>query len=494
MKVKQILQKLSKYELGELHHYLQLGLLGNQPYVYQLFEACIKLNKTQKDWGIDDVVPLIFPEGKPSERKKRDISNRGSKLNSFIRKYLALKSFLQDQPMIDYAFIKAINDRHWDEQFSREFKDSIKRIDQAPLKGFSHYTATLHLKDEELFFFDRRTIEVPKLQFQKPLIALDKAFIIKKLSLACKAIAQDRESIDKKKHTLYFLPEVVEISKGSEFQDEPVIQLYLLLLQIIPEVSDEADIVFRKVKGMFFQLLPYLIKLGRFETEDIFIFLVNYCVRGYIQKRGHLGEELVDLYQRILGKGVIDEGGQILAANFKNIISLYSSVSAYNEAEDVFRHFYGKIRGKSGEATWWFCKGHFDFFLERYELAAEMLHKAQGNLPVNEDIQLEAEIRALWVRTSFMQADYTLVNLQLTGLESFIKNKLNRNSSKSISFRKFYVYQRDLNRAARAKDIKRGEKLIALQARLSQESVRFYAEKWILCQIAHLKNSLSGIP
>lgn len=481
MKLRKLIDCLTEKEQEELLALLKARFFGNKVYEYKLFKGCLEVENKGTNWDEASLVKHFFPDPKPN--KKKYLRSRLSVLGTYIQTYLALKSVLHDKPTIAYHLVREINRRNCKDLFSSSYKKAISQIDKAPLKGFAHFASIVNLKEDELAFYEDINDQNKPLQFQETLNALDKAYIIKKLSLLCKANSADR--VRGVAHEPSYITEIEHMAWGESEEGDKIVQLYRALYHITKEVSTQSDKDFDLAKKLFFELLPSLKPLGRLEVDDMFTYLINYCIISYNQKRELFGKELVELYKNILGLGVIEKDKKIDPHNFKNICSSYLMVNEF-EAVEEFVQVYGKLlleNGGNTEATLFLCKGKAEFALLKYEDSLTSFNKAFRYLPSNNDPQLEAEIRVLRIRAHFKLEDKVEVEVQVKALQGFLKKKHLVPIAKVSAFKLFCKYQLALSRVIYAKGGIVPSKLEALKMQLVNNEKPCYAKRWLFEQI-----------
>lgn len=494
MKFKQILKSFSDQEIQEFLALLQLRFLGNTLAMYHFMQACVELNTKDQNWNEKDLSRLLYPQ-KNAEKNVQYIRIRLVDLKNYTYKYIAIKAFQVDSSSNERFLLQGLNNRNLKKMFLEEYKKIYNAQMSYRYYSYSRNENMLELKEQFFQFGEFNEYKNPDSQFQNSLNLTDRAYILRKLKLICKANNQDWAK--KSKHIISFEKELEEMILSTQFKEDLLIQLYYSLSKITSHASPKLDAYFYTGKKIYFRLLPFLKEEMLEDAKEMFIYLTNYCVMSYNNKQEKFGHDLSYLYLNILREGIIDEKGEIDAYYFKNICSLLVFVNKFDTLNDLFQKiekeesFSLKIKGESPKGMLFFCKGHAAFHKKDFQGASEYLFRARMYLNSSRDFQLEAEARALEIRTSYLLKDFMQASLELKGLNKFLEKIQIQDNSKFISFQNFCKFFSSLNSATRAKYPRKEKLLFQLYQKIKDEEVSFYAKTWIKEILEYLLNDKS---
>lgn len=484
MKLKTALSYFSKAELMDFGRVLNSGILGNQESLAACFHACVRLGQENPDWGEMDLALALFP-GKGPAKMVKYLRTRTSALLRFVEKYLAWKEFEADEVLQASCLVTALNRRGWKNGYREAYRTAITRIDAAPLKGFGHYAANVRLFETNLEAVGSHSPNRQDLSFQGAMFSLDMAYMTKKFSLSAKAKSQDR--LRQTTHQYALLPELeawVECNNGSI---DPLVYLHYQLYQLSVQAGPESDTHYFSAKQLYFSKIDQLLATNRFEAQDQFICLVNYCVLRANMKSKLFIRELVLLYKAGLDAeiGLVD--GKIEPHDFINAFSVFLFAEDRQAITWLLDRFEGRILGESALATRHHCLGCLQFWDGKMEAASESFHNALNSPPKQKNPQFEANIRAQLARVSYCLGDYAAAKMHVRSLLIRVKEKVHFHPEKVVSYRQFATIFMDLCRAASTHHSRQQEKCASLRQKIASTQSPFFASKWVSKQLDYIQ-------
>lgn len=486
MKLKTALSYFSKAELGDLGRVLDSGILGNQESLAVCFHACVRLGRETPEWGEMDLATALFPDKDPIQKVKY-LRTRTSALLRFVEKYLAWKEFESDEVLQASCLVTALNRRGWENGYREAYRAAITWIESAPLKGFGHYAVEMKLFQGHLEVMGYVDAKKENFFFQGAMDSLDSAYLIKKFSLAAKAVSQDR--LRQIAHRYSLLPEIEAWVKCNQESIDPLVYLHYLLYKLSAQVGPESDAWYFSAKRLYFSKIDQLLVTQRFEAQDQFICLVNYCVLRGNMKSKAFTTELVSLYKAGLEAeiGLVD--GKIEPHDFINAFSVFLFAHDRHAITWLFDRFGGRIIGESALATRHHCMGWLLFWDGRLEAANESLHNALNSPPKRKNPQFEVDIRAQLARVSYCLGDYPSAMMHVHSLLARIKEKGHFHPEKVASFRQFATIFVDLCRTANSRSRRKQEKCASLRRKIASIQSPYFASAWVSGQLDRLQGS-----
>lgn len=452
-------------------------------------KACYELNEAAGDngWNRQDLAHKLYPNADTS-KKDNYIRVQLSILTKTLQHYIKEKSASGDQPETAILYLRSLKSRGLSKDFEPLFKKEKEDLGRISVKEYKDYTRILNLEEEKISLIEETGEEMHEHFFQESLDALEKAYLIKKLSLICKANSMDRGS--KNRHSIHFQNELRLMATGGRFLNNELIQLYLALSQITVGGSKENDALFIQARDLYLPLLPQLKQWkDQDEVKSMFKYLANYCAIRINEKEQRFQGYLVKLYDDILGEGVLEDGKGVIESNsLKNIITTFVRVSGASKAKEFLHDYMSSVSDDSqgAKATGIYCKGIIAFFEKEYEQALKLAQNALILLKLNSNFQLELEIRAFSIRASYKIGDRAYTESQSKALIRLAKRKMGLEQLKQNSFRLFAEYQLKLSKALHAKAEIKEQKLKNLEKVLKENNERFYSKEW-------LKRELSAV-
>ncbi|MEY3444693.1 MAG: hypothetical protein RLZZ519_2974 [Bacteroidota bacterium] len=483
MKLKTAFSYLTMAELKHFGRVLDSGLLGNQEALAVCFRACMQLAGEIPEWGEVELAAVLFP-GKDPIQQVKYLRTRTSAMLRYVEKYLAWKEFDSDPVLKASCLVMSLNRRGWKSGYQEAYRTAITQLNEAPLKGFLHYAAEVGMFDGYLEAFGQSG-RAGQPSFQAVMDSLDAAYLMKKYSLATKAASEDR--IRQTSHRYTFLPEIESWMASHGSTVSPLVYLHSLIYRLTASVGPESDNYYFSAKHLYFLMIDQLLATQRFEAQDQFICLVNYCVLRSNMKSMAFRLELVNLYKAGLNAqiGLVD--GEIEPHDFINAFSVFLTAGDREAIVWLFQSFGQKIRGESALATRHHCNGWLQFWDGSFEEACESLTKALHAPPKRKDPQLEVELRAQLARAKYCLKEYSEAILHAKSVLDQIKEMTFLNSEKATSFRQFALIFVELCRAANARNIQKKAKCASLLRKISETKVPFFASLWVKPQLQMLE-------
>jgi hypothetical protein len=268
---------IESFELEERKLFLSMldaGAWGAARYQHNMMRCCFALHDADS-LTIDALIRQLFPSEDPEE-KSNYMRSQLSILTGYIKKYFAYDIMLSDEHLAPQLYTRALRQRKLAEYSQRYGKQEASKLKKIETKGPGEFLALFHLLEESRITSEQLEQPGELALLQGSLEALDKVYIIKKLSLAYQANSLSWGA--KQRHTLSFFPLIEEMAASESFADDPLIQLYLQLAYLTYELSPKNNRYYFKAKELFLALLPALSAWSdTLEAKRIFSYLTNYC-------------------------------------------------------------------------------------------------------------------------------------------------------------------------------------------------------------------------
>lgn len=324
MVIQEILSHLTEHEIQEISYLLETGALGNSKGIFQLFSAVLAIRTENKHWTEIDLARKLFPAD-PALQKRNYIQVRLSNLVNFLNKFLGMKAFLSDKQMMDYCILKELQQRKMNRLFSLNYSRITKKSKNSFVGNFTYYVGQVELRELNLLNSIEDMDSLTR-SHQASLDAIDRAYVLKKLSLVCKALSQDGHT--DQKHEIKFIQEITRWVNDTDLGKDEMIRLYHDLYCLLSAPSGKNEKIYVGSRDAIMKLIPELRKVEPSELEDLFAYLINYCVWQYNNKQPEYRNEIISLYTCMLEEEIIFENGLIPPRNFMNVVFCYLFIGA----------------------------------------------------------------------------------------------------------------------------------------------------------------------
>ena len=487
MKIKESIGMLQPEEQQAFRADLEARKFGNPPGLLEWFDACVALNDRDGDWNEQDLSQRMNG-AKPPQDHLRYLRQRTAALVKCIDQFLIYKVFEADEILQGVCLLRALRSRGWRHAYLQKHKKILKQLDAEPLRTFDHYATQLSIEEDYLLSpLSAGLHDHEQPLFQDSLDALDHAYALKKLSLACKALSQDR--MRKTNHQLPLIEELIRWVSRLDAEENPLLQLYALLYAMIADRRDTAEDPYFDAKRHLLQHWEALRAKPSTELQDLFTYMINHCVRSVNEGMEAFKMELVELYDLLLPAGILETDGKLNTGNFRNAymaLALSENQAALHRLVDGYGD---RVEGPSAKSVVKLCSGYNAYRSGAYEQARAAFASAIQHLPHHIDHRLHAEAISMLVRVAYDANDFDEARDQLWNLKRLmIRKRLPETIAKP--FELFAVFTDKLLKAAKAKTSVLEKQCQELNKRIAQTPDKVFAKKWLedavrqLCKIS----------
>ncbi len=477
MKIKEAIQLLSDDEQKAFGHALKKLRYGNQPALYGWYMSCLKLSAKQAQWGEADLM----------REKKGDTENdvnRGSLRQRTTQLVKCIEQFLVEKhlamrPVVQAQFlVEELRLRDCGTLYLTTFKKTIQSLEATPFKSFVDHASMLALQEEFLYSAlagKAHDFEMP--MFQQSLDALDRAYALKKLSLACKAKSQDRDR--KTSHRLPLVDALLAWIHHLDPRQEPLVHLYSRLYALINDQDASMPGIYHLAKESLMACTEPL-KEGRMEElEDCCTYLINYCVLALKNGRVDFRDELVAIYDWVLREGVLETQGKIKTANFRNAFLILSKAENQTALNRLVSLYGDRVEGVTAKATVQLCRGLNALSCQQFESVEACFESAIVHIPFRVDDRLEGEARGLLAYAAFARGAGREAKEHLQGLANLLR-KGRLPSAVAKPFQSYSRYMMHLSDLEKLPAGDRREAVLDLERNLKADPEKVFGKKLLL--------------
>lgn len=488
MKLKAAIEMLKPEERLVIRARLHARWFDNEPGLLEWWDGCLKLLLVKKTWKAAD---LWYTVRKKTATPKdlAYLHTRTSALVNCIERHWKQTAFEADHLMQAQCLLRALRTRAWGAEYARKHRDLLNELDQEPLRGMEHYATMLHCQEEHLLApLMKEELDYSQPLYQGTMDALDRAYMIKRLSLACKAISQDQTLGTQ--HTLRHLPAVLDpISIGwvdeSDPESEPILHLYRLMYALVSASPEKGQPAYLAAKAFFMRHREALKDRPAGELQDLSAYLINYAVLRMNGGETSYKAEVVLLYQWLLEEKVLESDGWIEPANYRNAFLILSQTGDSTAVDRLLNDYGKRVAGETGKALLRFCRGMHAYHKRDWEGAVQHLEGALAHLGLRADDRLEAEIRGMLVRAAFDNGDLAAAKERLKGLKRLLGSVTWKAEGKK-QFERFLQAATDLFAVLASPPEKQKQPLERQWQELQGSTLKCFAKKWLVSTLESL--------
>ncbi len=266
--------------------------------------------------------------------------------------------------------------------------------------------------DDYYILLDRRQMDK---SLEKKQLSLDYFYILEKLKDACEA--KVREKILKVNYVPDLLPEVLSYVETSQEQLEtaPIILVYYRIYEMLSKVD--------QVKH-YYQAVSYLTTktdwIEKGDLEQIYIYLMNYCIAKINKGENEFLKEIFELYKAQLDQGLLLEDNELSEWDYKNIVTTAIRLGEMDWVFDFIESYKDRLSHKAKENAYRFNLASFHYAKGNYGEVLGLLTKVEYS-----DLRYNMGAKALLLRTYYDLGEYDLLHsLTESTRQYLLRNKL----------------------------------------------------------------------
>lgn len=220
-----------------------------------------------------------------------------------------------------------------------------------------------------------------------------------------------------------FMPEKADIHFPESLQDwlsqkghhnQPLTKAYLMVVGLYN--SDDADQTFHQLKAMMTEDYRFF---SLNDQKALFIHLYNYCIVNKINKGDHsYYDELFELFQLGLERGILLDEGKLGESTYRNIITVALRVKAFQWVEVFIRDYTERLPIQQQ-------KNALDYNLAKVYFHQRQFDRVIGQLSLVEysDMQYALGSRLLLLKTYFEMDELRSLDSLLDAFRIFLRRK-----------------------------------------------------------------------
>ncbi len=421
-KLIEIYQMLSESELKRLDKFIASPYFNESKTILEMHNFIRAFSPDYNDPGLDksSLWAELYPGEAHQDSRLRHFMSRLLKL---LQEFLAQQSFSSDSFKKNMELLEALRLHKAEGNYQKTYRKFRKEFEEL---GTDSYLKNF-LLDEELNRFysisSLVTLQNIDSSLQTSAENLDRFYIVNKLRFFCSVINFKR--VLQMDHRNRFMDEILEMAEEPEFQEEPAIKIYLLILQTLidPEDLDKFKLLLDSLKDL----------RNEFEDEELrgmYVFAQNYCIRKANQGKTEFLQDLFNIYEQVISEGIIFSEGQFSAATYKNIVANALRLKKYNWAEAFIKDYNSKLPDEEREnaLTYNMARVHFD--RRDYDQVITLLQQVEYS-----DVFYSLDSRSILLKTYYELDEVDSMEALVNSFRIFLR----RNKILSEQQRKGYM-------------------------------------------------------
>ena len=467
-KLFELCSAFSAWDLRNWRVFLTSPFLNRRTDVLQLFDFIVEeMNKEKPCFAKEEAFKIIYPGESYQDAKMVMVMSRLYRLGE---KYLGIRHIEQNENLLKINAAREFRAMKMERNFNKMIKDARHILKKKSYRN-ADYLQWRYVLEYEYYDYleNQKRGEVSNLQ--NTVDAFDHYTITNKLKLACLILSQ--KAIAKKDIDVGLLDELIQfIKRKPQLLEEPALAIYYNIYNLI--ISKDAEFFF-KLK----ELVPrYKSIFYPNEIRDIFLLMVNYCIRKSNEEKSSYLLESFELYQMGLEEGYLFENKLISQFTFNNIVTVALKLNKVSWAEDFIHQYKERVNEKDRVIIFEYNTARIYYEQGQYEEAMAILSSFTA-----EDVLLNIRGKFLLLQSLYelKESHYELLQSSMHSTRMYLQRK------KIRAYHKTYVenFIRYFKRLVDIQEFEKNDK-IKLYKQIEQEQELFDKE-WLLKKVNMLK-------
>ncbi len=292
-----------------------------------------------------------------------------------LRKYLLqqlyrffIQAELADSVLMQQSLkLQALAKRDLDADFMSNLNKERRQLKAFPYRNADYFLGQFQLENSALVFGYTTSRWAQK--DQEVLIhALDHFYLAEKLRFCCSIM--NVRNVFSKEGEIPLLDEILKYCKSQEHKLPSIVTAYYHLLSL--STAEEPKVHYEALRHLAHETFD------QFPPDDwvnIYSALINHC--NHLYRTGELNylREMFDLYQEMLERNLLLEGGKLATNNYKNITTLGLRLGEYRWTETFIQDYKEKIDPEFQEGVYNYNMAHFYAYQAKYSQALKHLQQ-----------------------------------------------------------------------------------------------------------------------
>lgn len=336
-----------------------------------------------------------------------------SMLVAILKEFLAWQEWQEEPADEKIQMVRALKRLGLDEAFETTFFEAVDLLENQPYRDTKYYIQTIELfryKQEHQALRQRTTTRnTHSDQFEKAGIGLS---ILNLLRHAC--MIQNNRNLFKEveEEPSLSIRLAAQLHEEELADDASLIYFYLWKMLSYPE----EEVHFQKAR----QLTTVSHELFRLsELREIFLVMLNYCIRRVNSGKPEFVRELFALYRSGLEQKALIEDGVLSKFTYKNAISAALGLQEFEWAMQFLEEYQPFLPAKERTAVYTYNKAVIFFRQQSYDQAMKTLREAD----FGDDVMTSLDARCMLLRMYFEQGYWEALDSLLDSFHVFVKRQ-----------------------------------------------------------------------
>jgi hypothetical protein len=352
----------------------------------------------------------LFPDKKYDEAQMNRLM---SYLLSCLKEYLAWREWQQDSFDQKLRLSRAFKRLGLEDEFDNSITDAEQALENQAFRDTDYHIQLLELHREKQ---EHAALTRRNMSDTQSIIALEKAIVglstLNLLRHVC--MLQNNQNVFKEANASPSLSiRLAENLSVTELPD-PASQLYFYLWNALknPETEDYFQQT-KKLLNLHFQLFRSS------ELREIYLAMINYCIRRANSGKSEFVREIFDLYRTGLEKKALFENGTLSKFTYKNAVSAAVGLEEFAWTAQFLEEYKAFLPNRERQATYTYNLAVLYFRQKKYDQTLEVLR----NTDFGDDVHTSLNARSMLLRIYYEKNFLDALESLLDSFQIFIKRQ-----------------------------------------------------------------------
>jgi hypothetical protein len=407
-KLLDVIQVLSANERRGLRKYFDVKFVNKNDAIYKLFQF-IDTRKTITPLTVkkERVFSYFYENETYNDQHIRHLMWLCLEI---VEEYLVFHSFREDRNRQNLQLLAVYSEKRLS-KYALEVHEKIKnRNHQLQFRDSVYYREQLEA-EQMLYQIATDNNRFAALNLQTIIDKIGAYAVVETLRWSCIALSHQRISGVSYKFPL--LENYLLAIEDGQFADDIAIQLYYLIYKVSMQEDD------RSFETLFHSLIHLEQHFTDTEIRDIFLLVINYCIRRMNVGQQKYARYAFDLYMHALDKKYLLEHQQLDRFTFKNIAFIaIKQLKEFQLAEDFIVKYQIYLAEEYREDTVHFTKATLYFEQKNYVKAMRILQQVEFS-----DMLWNLNAKNMLLKMYFETAEYDLMHSFLETYYRYLKRQ-----------------------------------------------------------------------
>ncbi len=371
-----------------------------------------------------------------------------SYLTKLAEQFMVVKKSEEDIMLKQSQLQSTLIERKLYKYYEQENRKAAKELSETLLRNTNYYYGQYKYYENAAHHFSIQEQRKYDANLQKVVDYLDNFYLLAKLKWSCAMI--DMQKFLAASYELNFLDEIKAYLSERNLDNEPVINIYYNIINIITE--DNEDLHFEQLKPLIKNSKSTLTKK---ELEEVYIYAINHCARKLRKGEVEYIEEAFNLYVDGIEIGVFVEDNYLSPWTYTNVVKLGLRLKNYDYIEKFIHQYSNQLPENFRKNAFHYNLAELHYYTKNFDEAITHLNKVKFS-----DLNFHLGSRVMLAKIYYeLEEEEVLLSL-IASFSIFLK----RNKNISNDLKKTYINFLDiLNRLLR----RNPKKMAAIKEKIS---------------------------